>query len=96
MFLSHKRLPKREGKIVDQLKHTSDLGSPLWTLTNSAQDFRKDQKGLTFRTNCSINSHTFKPRQIIEPLSPTFLSGHVQQLYHTLYRACVLFGWSTL
>ena len=98
-FLSHKHLPKREGKIVDQLQHTSDLGSLLWTLRNSAQDFRKDQKRLTFRTNCSINSHTFKLREIIESLSPTFLSGaklfgHVQQLYHTLY--CVVWLVNTL
>ena len=101
MFLPHKRLLKREGKIVDQSQHTSNLGSTLSTLRNSAQDFRKDQKGLTFRTNCSISSHTFVPREIIQPLSPTFLSraklfGHVQQMYHTLYWACVLFGWSTL
>ena len=102
IFLPHKRLQKREGKNVDQSQHTSDLGSSLWTLRNSAQDFRKDQEHLTFRTNCSINSDTFVPREIIQPLSPTFLSGaklfcHVPQLmYHTLYRACVLFGWSTL
>ena len=101
MFLPHKRLLKREWKNIDQSQHTSDLGSSLWTLRNSAQDFRKDQKGLNFRTNCSINSHTFVPREIIQPLSPTFLSGaklfgHVQQMYHTLYQACVLFGWSTL
>ena len=97
MFLPHKRLLKREGK-KDQSQHTSDLGSALWTLRNSVQDFRKDQKGFTFRTNCSINSHTFIPREIIQPLSPTFLSraklfGHVQQLYYTLYRAlCCLAG----
>ena len=101
MLLPHKRLLKREGKNVDQSQHTSNLGSALWTLRNSAQDFRKDQKRLTFRTNCSISSHTFIPREIIQPLSPTFLSraklfGHVQQMYHTLYWACVLFGWSTL
>ena len=75
MFLTHKRLLKREGKNVDQLQHTSDLGSALWTLRNSSQDFRKDQKGLTFRTNYSVNSPTFVPREIIQPLSPTFLSG---------------------
>ena len=101
IFLPHKRRLKREGKNVDQSQHTSDLGSSLWTLRNSAQDFRKDQKGLTFRTTCSISSHTFVPREIIRPLSPTFLSraklfGHIQQMYHTLYWACVLFGWSTL
>ena len=103
IFLPHKRLLKREGKNVDQSQHTSDLGSSLWTLRNSVQDFRKDQEHLTFRTNCWINLHTFGPREIIHPLSPTFLSGaklffcHVQQLmYHTLYWACVLFGWSTL
>ena len=101
IFLPHKRLLKREGKNVDQSQHTSDLGSSFWTLRNSGQDFRKDQKGLTFRTNCSINSHTFVPREIIQPLSPTFLFGaklfgHIQQLYYTLYWACVLFGWSTL
>ena len=101
IFLPHKRLQKREGKNVDQSQHTSNLGSALWTLRNSAQDFRKDQKRLTFRTNCSISSHTFVRREIIQPLSPTFLSrvklfGHVQQMYHTLYWACVLFGWSTL
>ena len=67
MFLPHKHLLKREGKIVDQSQHTSNLGSALWTLRNSGQDFRKDQKGLTFRTNCSINSHTFVPREIINP-----------------------------
>ena len=93
IFLPHKCLLKRQGKHIDQLQHTFDLGSALWTLRNSAQDFRKDQKGLTFRTNCSVNSQTFVPREIIHPLSPTFLSGaklygHIQQLYHTLYRAC--------
>ena len=84
MFLPHKRLLKREGKNVDQSQHTSNLGRALWTLRNSGQDFRKDQKGLTFRTNCSVNSHTFVPREIIQPLSLTFLSralfSHAQQL----------------
>ena len=59
VFLSTNNCWKETGKNVDQSQHTSDLGSALWTLRNSAQDFRKDQKGLTFRTNRSVNSHTY-------------------------------------
>ena len=100
IFLPHKRLQKREGKNVDQSQHTSDLGSSLWTLRNSAQDFRKDQEHLTFRTNCSINSDTFVPREIILisyilVRSKTLLSRTAINVSHS-YRACVLFGWSTL
>ena len=86
MFLPHKRLLKREGKIVDQSQHTFDLGSALWTLRNSGQDFRKDQKGLTFRTNCSINSHTFVPREIINPY---LLHSCLEQNSLVTYSNCI-------
>ena len=62
IFLPHKRLLKREGKNVDQSQHTSDLGSSLWTLRNSAQDFRKDQEHLTFRSAQSIRTPLYREK----------------------------------
>ena len=76
----HQHSSGRYGRYVYNQSTLPDWGSALWTLRNFGRDFRKDQKGLPFRTNYSVNSRAFnsyreKYSKARQPLSPTVLSG---------------------
>ena len=95
----HQHSSGRYGRYVYNQSTLPDWGSALWTLRNFGRDFRKDQKGLTFRTNYSVNSRAFnsyreKYSKARQTLSPTFLSGaklfgHVSHSIPSLY---LMFG----